>query len=103
MSEGGFKPRPPDEQPENGRHSARILLNQITASQGPEIPSVWSQIQAERRKITAAPAIRAKEQQKADIAVRVKTAIAPTSKNEEEKPYPLSSEPKRKEDDGSQD
>ena len=76
MSEGEFEVRPPSAEPESGRPSARTLLNQMTANQAPEIPSVWTQIQEERRKIIQAPAERAKMQRKADVALRVKTAVA---------------------------
>jgi hypothetical protein len=73
-SDGPFKPHPPSES-RSGRPSARALLSQITAKEPPEVPSVWSEIQTERRKIVEAPSERASEQQKTDLSVRVKTVV----------------------------
>lgn len=77
MSEGDFEIRPPQTEPDRARPSARAVINQMTTTNTPEIPSVWTQIQEERRKIIAAPSERAKEQKKADAALRVKTAVTP--------------------------
>jgi hypothetical protein len=72
-----FTPRPPSGASRSGRPSARALLSQISVNEPPELPSVWTEIQSERRRIIEAPAARAAEQQKTDLSLRVKTAVAP--------------------------
>ena len=74
-----FQVRPPSEEhPANP--SARPSASRLIAPVLPdddlfEIPSVWTQIKSEQKKIISAPSERAKEQKKVDTNLRIKAAI----------------------------
>jgi myosin heavy subunit len=76
-SNGDFTPHPPSTGSTSGRPSARALLSQISIKEPPTVPSVWTEIQSERRKVIEAPSARAVAQDRTDLSIRVNSALAP--------------------------
>lgn len=79
-----FHVRPPSQDPlSNSSIRPSIARPSASVSSGDpivEIPSVWKQIKSEQKKITSAPSERAKEQNKVDINLRIKSALPEAEK-----------------------